>query len=407
MPKKILPLTDAAVRNAKPKEKAFKLSDGGGLYLEVLPSGGKSWRMKYRFGGQEKRLVFGLWPDVSLKQARQHRDDARALVAEGVDPSEKRKQDKAEAEKAVATFEVVARDWHARQVAVWTKPHADKIIRRLERYLFPAFGAAPITDLRAPDILAPLRVLEGLGRNDTAKRLRQYCEAVFAYAIAEGRATLNAAAGLEKVLSPHVVQHRAAITDPKGVAGLLRAIEGYDGPLTRAALQMAACCFTRPGELRRAEWAEFDLEAAEWRIPAEKMKRRLPHVVPLSRQVLVILEELRPITGEGRFVFPSYQTPGRAMSKMTLAAALRRLGYTKDEMTAHGFRSTASTLLRECGFPHHLIETQLAHVTGNSVSRAYDRAQYLPERRKMMQAWADYLDALKAGGKVVPLHREA
>lgn len=347
MPKKILPLTDAAVRNAKPKEKAFKLSDGGGLYLEVLPSGGKSWRMKYRFGGQEKRLVFGLWPDVSLKQARQYREDARALVAGGVDPSEKRKQDKAEAEKAIATFEVVARDWHARQVAVWTKPHADKIIRRLERYLFPTIGAAPITDLRAPDILAPLRVLEGLGRIDTAKRLRQYCEAVFAYAIAEGRAMLNAAAGLEKVLSPRITRHYAAITDPKGVAGLLRAIDDYEGPLTRAALQMCAYCFTRPGELRRAEWAEFDLEAAEW-----------------------------------------------------------RLGYTKDEMTAHGFRSTASTLLRECGYPHHLIETQLAHVTGNSVSRAYDRAQYLPERRKMMQAWADYLDALRAGGKVVPLHRE-
>jgi len=413
MARKVLPLTDIQVKNAKPQDKAFKLSDGGGLYLEVLPTGGKSWRFKYVFGGKEKRLVFGLWPDVSLKLARQRRDDARSMVAEGVDPGEKRKQDKAEekaqTEAAANTFEVLAREWHTRQVAGWSQGHALKVLARMEQHLFPALGELPISTIRAPAILAVLREIEGRGNHETAQRLRQFCEAIFAYALASGIVERNVGADLRGILTTGQVQNRPAIVEPKAVGQLLRAIDGYEGsPVTLAALKLAPLVFVRPGELRQAEWAEIDLDAdggPRWTIPAEKMKMRAAHVVPLSRQAVEIIADLHALTGSGRYVFPCSRTASRCMSNMTLNAALRRLGYDQGEHCAHGFRAMASTLLNEQGWPRDVIERQLAHAERSKVRAAYNRAQHLPERRRMMQKWADYLDVLKAGGRVVPIHR--
>lgn len=410
MAKKVLPLTDVAVKNARPQDKAFKLSDGGGLFLEVLPTGGKSWRMKYRIDGQEKRIVFGLWPDISLKQARQRRDEARSLVAQGIDPGAKRKQDKTVAKIQAAedanTFEVVARDWHTKQVKAWSESHAVRVLGRLEQHLFPAFGSVPITKLRAPDILPTLRAIESKGNNETAKRLRQYCEAVFAFAISTGVAERNVGADLRGALAPCRAKNRPAIIDPKGVAQLLRAIDGYQGsPVVLAALRLVPLVFVRPGELRQAEWSEIDLDAEggpRWSIPAEKMKMRRDHIVPLSTQAVEIITELFSLTGQGRYLFPCNRTNGRCMSNMALNAALRRLGYEQGEMCAHGFRAMASTLLNELGWNSDLIERQLAHAERNSIRAAYNRAEYLPERRKMMQAYADYLDKLKAGAKVAP-----
>jgi integrase len=413
MAKKVLPLTDAAIRNAKPQTKAFKLSDGGGLYLEVLPTGGKSWRFKYVFSGKEKRIVFGLWPDLGLKQARQRRDEARALVAQGVDPGEKRKQDKAEekaqTEDAANTFETVAREWHARQVAVWSQGHADKVLTIMGQYLFPAIGSVPISQLRAPAILPVLREVEAKGINYTAKRLRQYCEAVFAYAVAVGLAERNVGADLRGALAPCRVKNRPAITEPKAVGKLLRAMWGYEGsPVAVAALKLSALLFVRPGELRQAEWAEIDLDAPEgprWLIPAEKMKMRSAHYVPLARQAVETITDLHPLTGSGRYLFPCNRTAGRCMSNMTVNAALRRLGYEQGEHCAHGFRAMASTLLNEQGWPSDVIERQLAYAPRNKVRATYNRAEHLSERRKMMQKWADYLDALKSGSKVISLNR--
>ena len=415
MPKRTLPLTDVAIKNAKPRDKSYKLSEGGGLYLEVLPTGGKSWRMKYRFGGQEKRLTFGLWPDVSLKFARQRRDEARTLVAEGIDPGDKRRQERTDAEaqaaEDAATFEVVARDWHAKQVKVWSEGHAAKVLGRIEQHLFPAFGNIPISTLRAPAILPTLREIEAKGNHETAKRLRQYCEAVFTFAISTGIAERNVGADLRGALAPCRATNRPAIIDPKGVAQLLRAIDGYQGsPVTVAALRLAPLVFVRPGELRQAEWAEIDLDASDgprWSIPAEKMKMRRDHVVPLSKQAVEIITDLHSLTGHDRYLFPCNRTNGRCMSNMAMNAALRRMGYEQGEMCAHGFRAMASTLLNELGWNSDLIERQLAHAERNSIRAAYNRAEYLPERRKMMQAYADYLDKLKAGAKITPLHAVA
>jgi len=414
MPRKTLPLSDAEIRNAKAKDKAYKLTDGRGLYLEVLSTGGKSWRFKYVFASKEKRMVFGLWPEVSLKQARQRRDEARSLVAEGIDPGEKRKQDKAEAvaqgEEDANTFEVVAREWQAQQVRVWSEGHALKVLSTMEQHLFPAFGHIPIARLRAPDILPVLRRVEEKGIAYTAKRLRQYCEAVFVYAIATGRAERNVGADLRGALLPCRVKNRPAIVEPKAVGKLLRAIDGYEGsPVTLAAMKLAPLLFVRPGELRQAEWAEIDLDAEhgpQWVIPAEKMKMRAAHIVPLPRQAVEIITELHALTGDGRYLFPCNRTKGRCMSNMTINAALRRLGYEQGEHCAHGFRAMASTLLNEQAWSSDVIERQLAHAPRNKVRATYNRAEHMPERRKMMQKWADYLDSLKAGGKVIPIHRE-
>ena len=416
MSKKVLPLSDVQVRNAKPKGKLFTLSDGGGLFLAVLPTGGKSWRFKYQFGGKEKRLVFGLWPDVSLAQARKLRENARSLLAEGIDPGEKRKRDKAESEAqteaALNTFEKVAREWHTSHLVSWSAGHAARVLSRMESYFFPAFGAVPIAEIRPPVIRDALHQVEDRGHHDTAHILRQYCEAVFTYAVASDLTERNVAADLRGTLAPCRTKNRPAIVDPKGVGELLRAIDGYAGsPATLAALKLAAMLFVRPGELRQMEWAEIDLTAADgprWTIPAGKMKMRAPHTVPLPRQAVAVLEDMRLLTGAGQYVFPSARGPARPMSNMTVNAALRRLGYEQGEHCAHGFRAMASTLLNESGqWARDVIELQLAHQERNKVRAAYNRAERLPERRKMVQWYADHLDALKAGGKVIPLHKTA
>uniref|UniRef100_I2PZX6 Integrase n=1 Tax=Desulfovibrio sp. U5L TaxID=596152 RepID=I2PZX6_9BACT len=405
-------LTDVAVRNAKPGPKTIRLKDERGLHLEISPKGGKWWRLRYWISGKERLISLGTYPEISLKDARERRDEARKLIANGIDPSQARKDGKAAAEAQVAedanTFEVVARDWHAKQVKAWSEGHAAKVLGRMEQHLFPAFGNVPISTLRAPAILPTLRDIEDKGNHETAKRLRQYCEAVFAFAISTGRAERNVGADLRGALAPCRVKNRPAIIDPKGVAELLRAIDGYQGsPITLAALRLAPLVFVRPGELRQAEWSEIDLDAADgprWSIPAEKMKMRRDHIVPLSKQAVEIITDLHALTGHDRFLFPCNRTNGRCMSNMTLNAALRRLGYEQGEHCAHGFRAMASTLLNELGWNGDLIERQLAHAERNSIRAAYNRAEYLPERRKMMQAYANYLEKLKAGAKVTPLH---
>jgi len=407
-----MPLTDTMVRNAKPGQKAIRLKDDRGLYLEVTPAGGKLWRLRYWLNSRENRISLGVYPDVSLKDARDRRDAARKLIANGVDPSQARKDKKADAEVQAAedanTFEVVARDWHAKQVKAWSEGHAAKVLGRMEQHLFPAFGNIPISTLRAPAILPTLREIEDKGNHETAKRLRQYCEAVFTFAISTGIAERNVGADLRGALAPCRATNRPAIIDPKGVAQLLRAIDGYQGsPVVLAALRLAPLVFVRPGELRQAEWSEIDLDATggpRWSIPAEKMKMRRDHIVPLSKQAVEIITEIYSLTGQDRYLFPCNRTNGRCMSNMALNAALRRLGYEQGEMCAHGFRAMASTLLNELGWNSDLIERQLAHAERNSIRAAYNRAEYLPERRKMMQAYADYLDKLKAGAKVTPLH---
>lgn len=392
-----MPLTDTAIRNAKPATKPVKLADEKGLFLLVTPRGGKWWRHKYRFAGKEKLLSFGTYPDIGLKEARQRRDDARKLLAAGVDPGEHRKAHKASrSSSAVNSFEVVAREWFGKYAPTWAATHGDKIIRRLERDIFPWLGARPIADITAPELLTVLRRVEERGAIETSHRAMQNCGQIFRYAIATGRAERDPSADLRGALSPVKPKHHASITEPKAIGELLRAIEGYNGSLvTKCALKLAPLVFVRPGELRKAEWVEFDLDSAEWRIPAARMKMREQHIVPLSKQALAVLRELSPLTGQGRYVFPGARTNGRPMSENAVNAALRRLGYSGNEMTGHGFRSMASTLLNEQGWHRDAIERQLAHAERNAVRAAYNYAEHLPERRKMMQAWSDFLRTLQ------------
>lgn len=402
-------LSDTSIRNAKPGAKPVRLFDGGGLYLEIAPSGGKLWRLKYRIAGKEKRLAVGVYPDVGLKLARLRRDEARELIAQGIDPSAAKQAAKA-SQAAAEGFETVAREWFETQRGEWVASHADKIIRRLERDVFPWIGKRPISELAAPEILAALRRIETRGAVETAHRALTNVGQVFKYAIATGRATMNPARDLSPALRPVTQTHHASITEPTKIGGLLRAIDGYVGtPVVRAALQLAPLVFVRPGELRQAEWSEFDLDASEWRIPAARMKAREMHIVPLAPQAVAILREIHALTGDGRFVFPSARSPRRPMSNVAVLAALRRMGFASDEMTGHGFRSMASTLLNEQGWHRDAIERQLAHGERNKVRAAYNYAQHLPERRKMMRAWADYLEGLKAGkgARVIPIKRSA
>ncbi len=403
-----MPLTNTAIRSAKPREKAYKLFDGRGLFLLIKPAG-KYWRCKYRFAGKEKTLALGVYPDVSLKSARARRDDARKLLADGVDPMHVRKAEKAaRVDLAANSFEMVAQEWFAKFAPSWVDSHADRIIRRLRRDIFPWIGRRPIVEISAPELMTVLCRIGSRGAIETAHRAKQNCSQVFSYAVATGRAERNPCAdlgeSLKKALPPGDKKHHSSITEPQAVGELLRAIDSYRGsPVTMRALRLAPLVFVRPGELRRAEWAEFNLDGAEWRIPAEKMKMRVMHIVPLATQSLVILRELQALTGAGRYVFPSIRTAARPMSENTVNAALRRLGYSKDEMTGHGFRSMASTILNEQGWHRDAIERQLAHAERDQVRAAYNYAEHLPERRKMMQAWADYLDRLALGAEVVPL----
>ena len=390
-----MPLTDLQTRKAKPKAKPYKLSDSGGLFLLIHPNGSKYWRQKYRFAGKEKTLAHGVFPEVPLKEARTKRDDARKLLINGVDPQvlkKKRKETDLEAE----SFEAIAGEWFAKFSPKWAESHSSKILGRLEKDVYPYLGSRPIQEIRASELLQVLRRVESRGAIETAHRVRQHCGQVFRYAVATGRAERDPCQDLKGALPPPISVHHGSITDPKKIAGLLRALESYEGHhVTCCALQLAPLVFVRPGELRKAEWDEIDLDAAEWRIPAVKMKMKQPHIVPLSTQAVAVLKEIGPLTGNGQYVFPSVRTRKRPMSENTVTGALRRLGYQPGEMTGHGFRSMASTLLNEQGWNRDAIERQLAHAEGDEVRAAYNYAQYLPERRKMMQAWADYLDGLK------------
>lgn len=404
-----MPLTDTAARTAKPEAKARKLFDGGGLYLEVAPSGGKWWRLKYRYGGKERRVSLGTYPAVSLKEARLRREEARTMLRKGIEPSAARKAQKlAQAAQAADSFEAITREWMAQKAATWTSLYGKKVAVRLEANVFPWLGRRPIREVTALDLLAVLRRVEGRGAVDTAHRVQQYCSAVFRYAVATGRADADPSSALRGALKAVKVTHHPSIRGRGEVGGLLRAIDDYSGDaLTRYALRLAPLVFVRPGELRAAEWAEIDWDAAEWRIAPERMKMRAPHIVPLSRQALAILRDLEPLTGRGRFLFPSMRSSQRCMSENTLNAALRRMGYSKEEMTAHGFRSMASTMLNEMGWNRDAIERQLAHAERDAVRAAYNYAEHLPERRRMMQAWADCLEALCNGGKVTPIRVNA
>lgn len=402
-------LTDKAIRAVKHGHKPARLFDSGGLYLELAPNGGKWWRLKYRFAGKEKRLSLGVYPHILLKQARERRDDAKKLLANGVDPSEQRKATKAAVtERAANSFEAIGREWFASFSKKWVKGHSDKILRRLERNVYPYIGSRPIAEITSKEMLAVLRKVEDRGAIETAHRTKQNCSQVFRYAVATGRADRDPTVELRGALAPAKERHHPSITDPKAIGALLRAIDGYEGSLvTQCALKLAPLTFVRPGELRRSEWSEFNLDKAEWRIPAERMKMREQHIVPLSKQAVAALVELHQLTGSGSYVFPGARTNGRPMSENTVNAALRRLGYSKDQMTGHGFRSMASTHLNEQGWHRDAIERQLAHAERDDVRAAYNFAEHLPERRKMMQAWANYLDGLRAGAVVTSIKKAA
>jgi integrase len=389
-------LSDVAIRQAKPGMKARKLFDESGLYLLIVPTGGKWWRFKYRFGGKEKLLALGTYPDVGIKRAREERDEARRKVAEGMDPSAERKVARAVAQRDAGAFEAVAREWFQKFSPGWAPTHAKTVIRRLERDVFPWLGRRPTGEVNAAELLAVLRRVESRGALETAHRIHQICGQVFRYAVATGAAQRDPSADLRGALPPVREVHHAALTKPNDVATLLRSISEYKGTFpVKCALRLAPLVFVRPGELRKAEWAEFDLDGGTWRIPASRMKMRTEHIVPLPRQAVEILQELHPLTGGGRYVFPGARTPARPMSENALTAALRRMDYTGEQMTAHGFRTTASTLLNELGWSADAIERQLAHAERDGVRDAYNRAEYLAERRRMMQAWADYLESSK------------
>jgi integrase len=386
-------LTHSAVVGAKTQEKPYKLYDERGLFLLVKPSGARLWRFKYLYGGTEKLLALGAYPDVSLALARDRRDDARKLVANHIDPSAKRRAEKsAEAD----TFAAIAKEWLETKRATLSESTWNRDHDQLVDIVGPHLGRRPIAEIQAPELLVVLKRLERKGLRDTAQRVRAVCGRVMRYAIATGRATRDVSADLKGALAPKGTKNYPAITDPAKVGGLLRAIEDYDGmPSTSAALKLAPYVFVRPAELRAAEWSEFDLGGALWRIPAERMKMGETHLVPLAKQAVAILSDIQRVTGSGRYVFPAIGPYERPMSENTLNGALRRLGYPQEEMTPHGFRSMASTLLNEQGWNPDLIELQLAHKVRNKVRAAYNRAQRLDERRKMMQAWADFLDGLR------------
>jgi integrase len=405
-------LTDVQIRKSSTSDKPLRLYDERGLYLEVRPNGGKWWRLKYRHGGKEKLLSLGTYPDTSLKDARERRDKERQLLASGVDPSVARQAKEASRAAADASsFEVVAREWHRTiHLQKVSEGHAARTLIRLEQDVFPWVGSRPVGEITAPELLRAIRRIESRGAIETAHRALQSCGQVFRYAIATGRADRDPVPDLRGALKPVHVEHMPAITDPRRVGELLRAIHDYPGmPVTCTALKLAPLVFVRPGELRKAEWQEFDLELAEWRIPAAKMKgtkqqkeRGPAHVVPLPKQAVQLLRDLQRLTGDGRFLFPSLRTGERPMSDAAVLAALRRMGFPKDEMTGHGFRAMARTMLAEqLGVDEAVIEAQLAHAVKDTLGRAYNRTEFLRQRRAMLQQWADYLDALRTSDEVV------
>jgi len=412
-------LTDTALKAAKPREKPYKLFDGEGLYLLINPDGSRWWRFKYRYGGKEKLLALGTYPDTGLKKARGRIQEARSLLGDGIDPAAHRKAEKAaRADRQAGSFEIVAREWHTNQSETWADGHAERVMRRLVLYVFPRIGGEPISSITGPQVLGVLQRIEERGTVETAHRVKESMGAIFRYAVATHRATHDPSAALKGALKPSKHKSFASITEPAKVGGLLRAIRGYGGSeVVRLALQLLPLVFVRPGELRSAKWEEFqfgvvpaalgerpDTEHPQWRIPAERMKMREQHLVPLSTQAVAILRELHAITGPEGYLFPSVRSKRQSISENTINAALRGAGYAKDQMTGHGFRHMASTLLHERGYRSELIERQLSHGDRNAIRAAYNFAEYLPERRKMMQDWADYLDGLAAGAQVIGIN---
>jgi len=395
MPRRIAPLSETQVRKAKAREKDYKIADGGGMFLLVTPSGGKLWRMDYRFEGLRKTLALGIYPEVSLAEARERREAARKGLACGVDPGVARRIKRRTGAES-DSFEAVAREWHGKFAATWVQRHAENKLARLEQNVFPWIGSRPVGEITAMEVLSVLRRLEGRGILDTAHRVRVECGQVMRYAVASGRALRDVTVDLRGALPPNRVTHRAAPTDPALVAPLLRAIDGYQGSfVVKCALQLAPMLFVRPGELRAARWAEFDFINGEWNIPAERMKMKIAHTVPLPRQALAILGDLRPLTGNSAFVFPCHRSALRCMSDNAVNAALRRMGFDKTEIVGHGFRAMARTILDEVlNVRPDFIEHQLAHAVRDPNGRAYNRTAHLVERRAMMQTWADYLEGL-------------
>lgn len=394
-------------------KKRVRLSDAGNLYLEVSPAGSKRWFWKYTFGGKEKRLALGAWPTVSLKQARMDRDDARKLVSKGHDPAKRRQLERLEAKtSAENTFEAVARELHKTKTPGWSERYALRWLERMEKDLFPWIGAIALHEVTAPMLLNVLRQIERRGARETAHTLRKTAGQVFKYGIATGRCERNPAPDLHGALQPVNTKHMAAVLDHKSAGDLMRAVYDYPGqPVTRAAMILSALLFQRPGNMRMMEWAELDLDSGMWAIPATKMKRRLdgklngrPHFVPLPTQAVQVLRDLWPLTGHSPYVFPSLVSIKRPMSENTVRVALRRMGFSNDDMTPHGFRAMARTIMvEELDVDPEVIEAQLAHSKSGALGEAYDRAQYMAKRRTMMQQWADYLDKLRQGADVIPL----
>ncbi|MFL9609709.1 tyrosine-type recombinase/integrase [Methylobacillus sp. Pita2] len=400
-------LTDVSLRNAKPRDKAYKLYDEAGLFIQVTPAGGKWWRFKYRFDGKEKLLSLGTYPDVTLANARERRDEARKLLAQipPIDPSANRKATKAAREKLVTnSFEAIAREWVTSHMADKSETHRTRTLRRLELFLFPWLGSKPIADMSAPDVLQPIKLIQNQNKLETAHKALQIAGQVFRYAVQTGRAVRDVTADLKGALPSSTVTHMASLTDPKDVAELLRAMDGFTGSLTvQTALRLAPLLFVRPGELRTARWADIDLDAAEWRYRVSKTKT--DHLVPLSSQAVALLKDIQPLSGHGEWVFMGGHDPKKPMSEAAINAALKRMGYdTQTQITGHGFRAMARTLLHErLNIDPHIIEHQLAHKVPDALGNAYNRTRFIEQRKEMMQAWADYLDELKAGAKIIQL----
>jgi len=400
-------LTEMAIRKAKPKIKSYRIFDGGGLYLEVAPTGGKWWRYKYRFNDKEKRLSLGTYPDTGLKEVRLKHRESRKLLATGIDPSENRKaKKKARLDSSENSFEVVAREWLDFYMKNKVASHREKVVRRFERFLFPWLGDKPIADITPPQVLEAVKRIENLGSFETAHRTLQACGQVFKYAVQTGRAVRDVTVDLKGALPPTSTNHMATFTDPKEIAELLRAIKGFKGTYTvQCALRIAPMLFVRPGELRMAKWEDIDLEAGEWSYVVSKTKT--DHLVPLPKQAVAILRELHPFSGHGDYVFQSGRDPKKAMSGAAINAALQRMGYdTKTQITGHGFRAMARTILHErLDIDPHIIEHQLAHRVPDALGQAYNRTKFIKQRKVMMQQWADYLDALRAGADVIAIKR--
>lgn len=399
-------LTDTKVRQTKPKAKPFKLSDGGGLYLQVQPKGGKYWRLAYRYADKQKTLALGVYPQVSLSDARDKRDDAKKYLSNSIDPSNlmsKKVRKRNEIQNQENSFEAVAREWYELQKNAWSESHAERVLASLKKEAFNDIGTIPIQDVTAPHVLAVLRKIEKRGALEIASRVLQRCSAIFRYAIQTGRVEHNPVSDLQGALKTKKIEHRSALTRAE-LPVFLEKLKSYEGnTVTKLALKLVILTFVRTGELRGATWSEFDLKSAEWRIPAKRMKMNKEHIVPLSDQAIEVLKELKPITGKHELIFPSERTWKKSMSENTMLYAMYRMGY-HGRATVHGFRATASTILNESGFKPDVIERQLAHIERNKVRAAYHRSEYLEERKKMMQWWADFIEGLQNNDNVVPIY---